>query len=92
MVDDYIISRRDYLKGLIWLLLGFLILLLPIILFFSYLGFVKSNNPSWVSNLGTFGDSFGALNTLFTGLAFSGLLISIALQVNSIRSQKRGIR
>lgn len=32
------------------------------------------------NNYGTFGDSFGALNTLFSGLAFSGIIISIYLQ------------
>lgn len=40
--------------------------------------FVESGQS--IAGLGTFGDSFGALNTLFSGLAFVGLYISIRLQ------------
>ncbi len=40
--------------------------------------FVENGNG--ISALGTFGDSFGALNTLFSGLAFVGLYISLRLQ------------
>lgn len=31
--------------------------------------------------MGTYGDMYGALNTLFSGLAFSGLLITIGVQI-----------
>ncbi len=69
-----------------------LLFLLPFIVIFA----VWIYYPSWiyhenifgyivagkgfVDNLGTFGDAYGALNTLFTGLAFAGLIISIRLQ------------
>src|SRR5688572_28484304 len=33
---------------------------------------------------GTYGDMFGAVNALFTGLAFAGLIISILLQQKQI--------
>lgn len=39
--------------------------------------------------LGTFGDSFGALNTLFSGLAFAGIIVSIFLQSKEL-SETRG--
>ena len=32
------------------------------------------------SNRGTFGDLFGAVNALFSGLAFAGLIYTIVLQ------------
>jgi len=41
---------------------------------------------------GTFGDSFGTLNTLFSGLAFSGVIISLFLQrkdLSAAREQER---
>lgn len=38
-----------------------------------------------VAKSGTFGDSFGALNSLFTGLGFAGLLITILLQREDLR-------
>lgn len=37
---------------------------------------------------GTFGDSFGSVNALFTGLAFAGLVFSILLQQRQIRLQR----
>lgn len=38
-----------------------------------------------ISKAGTFGDSFGALNCLFTGLGFAGLLITIFLQREDLK-------
>ena len=38
-----------------------------------------------ISTAGTFGDSFGALNSLFTGLGFAGLLITIFLQREDLK-------
>lgn len=37
---------------------------------------------------GVFGDSFGALNTLFTGLAFAGVIITILMQRNELKNQR----
>ena len=37
---------------------------------------------------GTFGDSFGALNTLFSGFAFAGIIISIALQSKELKATR----
>ncbi|MNJ36094.1 hypothetical protein D3C77_308670 [compost metagenome] len=37
---------------------------------------------------GTFGDAFGALNALFSGLAFSGVLITLLLQRNDMKEAK----
>lgn len=38
---------------------------------------------------GTYGDSYGSLNTLFTGLAFAGLIISIFIQLLELRQTRR---
>ncbi len=38
---------------------------------------------------GTFGDMFGAVNALFSGLAFAGLLIAIYLQRKELELQRR---
>ena len=37
---------------------------------------------------GLFGDSFGALNSLFSGLAFAGVIIAILLQRNELKLQR----
>ena len=39
-------------------------------------------------NVGVFGDSFGSVNALFTGLAFTGVVFSILLQQRQIRLQR----
>ncbi|OOV97981.1 MULTISPECIES: putative phage abortive infection protein [Pseudomonas] len=38
-----------------------------------------------IAKAGTFGDSFGALNSLFTGLGFAGLLVTIFLQREDLK-------
>lgn len=37
---------------------------------------------------GTFGDTFGAINAFFTGLAFAGFLIALALQRKDLQNQQ----
>jgi hypothetical protein len=52
-----------------------------------FLILIRSVNGN-LTNSGTFGDSFGALNTTFTGLAFLGVLHSLALQRKQIRESQ----
>lgn len=40
-------------------------------------------------SLGEFGDVYGALNTLFSGLAFSGVIVSIVLQSAELRATRK---
>lgn len=40
-------------------------------------------------SLGEFGDVYGALNTLFSGLAFSGVIISIVIQSIELRATRK---
>lgn len=37
---------------------------------------------------GTFGDTFGALNALFSGLAFTGVIVTILIQRTELRNQR----
>ncbi|EHU1559124.1 hypothetical protein A1Z55_RS13635 [Acinetobacter baumannii] len=41
---------------------------------------------------GTFGDSFGALNTLFSGLAFATLIITLFLQRRELELQRKTVK
>lgn len=43
----------------------------------------------FVPSLGEFGDVYGALNTLFSGLAFSGVIISIVIQSAELRATRK---
>lgn len=42
-----------------------------------------------IESAGTFGDSFGMLNSLFTGLGFAGLLVTIFLQREDLKLTRR---
>ena len=41
-----------------------------------------------ITDKAAFGDTFGAVNALFTGLAFAGLLFTIFLQQREIKLQR----
>ena len=47
--------------------------------------------PTW-GERGTFGDSFGAVNALFSGFAFAGLIYTIVLQRKEIEANREEIR
>lgn len=78
----------------------FLVLLLAAAVILIWLTF-----PGWMNKvflipidentpgaLGTFGDSFGVLNTLFSGLAFSGIIVSIFLQSKELKETRGEIK
>lgn len=67
-------------------------ILYPYLAAYAYLPLVPKN-ASW-GLLGTYGDSFGALNTLFSGLALAGLALNIYLQnsqINKIEVREQNI-
>ena len=44
------------------------------------------------TEVGTFGDSYGAINALFSGMAFVGVIITIYLQKLELGEQRKEIR
>lgn len=67
-----------------------LLLLLIFSVFLINIGFgfaVHYAIPDWKDS-GVFGDTFGAINSLFTGLAFAGLLYTIVLQSRELKLQR----
>lgn len=48
-------------------------------------------NDFSISNAGVFGDSFGVLTSLFSGLAFAGLIITILMQREELQLQREEI-
>ena len=67
-----------------WFLLVFAVLLL-----WGGMGVIANTQGA---NRGTFGDMFGAVNALFTGLAFAGILMTIMLQMKELRLQRLELR
>lgn len=71
----------------------------PFMLFIIILGLwilYKYELPCWINGdseeRGLFGDSFGALNTLFTGFAFAGVIISLIYQRNELKLQREELQ
>lgn len=64
-----------------------LVLLGIFIFWFSY-PFILSHFISEIGDRGLFGDSFGALNTLISGLAFAGIIYTILIQQKQLSLQK----
>jgi hypothetical protein len=61
-----------------------LFLVLYLILVFSWLGKMETR--------GQFGDLFGGLNALFTGLAFAGVICTILFQSNELKLQREELK
>jgi hypothetical protein len=55
--------------------------------------FIKGSteNTAWVQR-GQFGDLFGSVNALFSGLAFAGIIITIFLQKEELALQRKELR
>lgn len=66
-------NNNSWLCYMIWAILGvMLIMVLSFYIIFNNIG-------TW-EHRGQFGDLFGAVNALFSGLAFAGLIITIRQQ------------
>lgn len=72
-------------KNLVWIMLSVVITLF--LLNLSLVFFVDD-----ASDRGTFGDQFGAVNALFSGLAFTGLIYTIILQRRDLAMQRDDLR
>jgi hypothetical protein len=51
----------------------------------------KETQSLWPSR-GQFGDMFGAVNALFSGLAFAGIILTILLQREELKAQKKELQ
>ncbi|GEM_PF-2189126 len=71
----------NYFIIFIWIAIGLLI----ISIVFPF--FVNCFFSDW-SKSGTFGDTFGALNTLFSGLALAGVIVTIMMQKTELKNQQ----
>ncbi len=73
-----------------------LIFTLVLGLFGCYAGFMlwvtRGVELSSVDNMGVFGDSFGMITSLFSGLAFAGLILTVLLQREELRESREIFR
>jgi hypothetical protein len=71
-----------------WWILIILFFIVAIIWGLSWCLIVNSEQLSKWSERGTFGDMFGAVNALFSGLAFAGVIYAIYLQTKELKLQR----
>ncbi len=86
--EDFSLKLRDWLKMRpAWQVLSFF----AVLILSAWIGF------GWIlpsvlfepADAGTFGDSFGMVNALFSGLAFLGVIVAIWLQNRELQQQLR---
>lgn len=65
------------------------ILFAAVVLIQCVLGYVIASQFADWQHRGTFGDMFGAVNTLFSGLAFAGVIYAIFLQSQELELQRK---
>ena len=63
-----------------------------IILWAAYLSIIWISNWPLAEDKGEFGDTFGALNALFAGLAFAGVIYAILLQRKELALQRQELK
>lgn len=78
-------EKRDSLKP-------FIILLLIVITIWSISGFLAYTYLEEWGIRGQFGDMFGAINSLFSGLALAGIIFTIFLQKKELGLQRQELR
>lgn len=82
-------SGKGHLKGWCFIVLIFIAVLA---LWFFYpnwsYGYKNLFNNTELTEMGVFGDSYGALNTLFSALAFTGIIASIYFQKEELKATR----
>jgi|GEM_PF-3841340 len=85
-------STSDYRYKTYMLWMGLLVLTLWISSPFLITFALDITSHNHLPNLGLVGDSYGALNTLFSGLAFAGLIGTIFMQSRELQLQREELK
>jgi hypothetical protein len=86
--------KRDYT---VFVKIGFVFLVILLVYglyyWFLYSGFPVADESATLNGVrsGTFGDAFGALNALFSGMAFAGVVVTLYLQRKDIEDGQHEI-
>jgi hypothetical protein len=83
------LKKKNYLQRNYLALVSVLSILFVITTWYLTYYNLKDYNESC---RGTFGDMFGGVNALFSGLAFCGIIITILLQSSELRLQREEIK
>jgi hypothetical protein len=58
----------------------------------AFLSFLLTRNATHAAAWSGFGDAFGVLNTLFSGLAFAGVVVALYLQMEELALQRQEMK
>jgi len=82
--------NKDSHSGRLVAIVALLVVLVLVVWAFSaFVMFTVFPEPA---ERGQVGDTFGAVNSLFTGLAFLGIVVSLMLQLRDLRQQREELR
>ena len=81
-------ERRDRFAFATWAVVTVIIILICI----GYPWALLKVHELEPSDVGVFGDQYGALNALFSGIAFAALVATVFLQRNELRATRREMR
>lgn len=84
-------KTNSKLRRTVWFYSNMHWLFVGVIILFILNGTLTLFIEKW-SDRGTFGDQFGAVNALFSGLAFAGLIITILLQRRDLELQRNDLK
>ncbi len=73
----------------LWWLIPIAVMALIFLLFYQGYFPLKGND---IAERGQFGDSFGVLNSLFTGLGFGGIVVTLLIQQRQLQHQESVIK
>lgn len=79
------INKKKYLNLFLWV--GLLIIAIAILYSFSIDLMYKNKNDGALV-----GDSFGALNAIFSGLAFAGVILTVVMQRDELTLQRKELK
>lgn len=89
-MNNFFIEQKEKTKNPVWDY-GWMIILFALI-FFTWMLFLaimgQISLKGW-EEAGKFGDTFGALNSLFSGMAFAALIVAVVLQRQELIEQRK---
>lgn len=80
-------KKDDNVESEKFLNLFILISIVFVLVAFSFPFFINLFFCDWGKS-GTFGDTFGAVNAIFSGLAFAGVIVTILIQKSELQNQR----
>ena len=87
--SNYAMTNKDY-SAKIWVIP--VLVFVGVIILYAMFWWIVDSSITDAQLRGVFGDKFGAVNALFSGLAFAGLIITLFLQKSELALQREELQ